>query len=43
MRRKLEEVYPPPLSEFAYITDHTYTTEEVIVNSLTRFCDFVNL
>eukprot|EP01127_Copromyxa_protea_P013209 TRINITY_DN3534_c0_g1_i2.p1 TRINITY_DN3534_c0_g1~~TRINITY_DN3534_c0_g1_i2.p1 ORF type:complete len:333 (-),score=38.67 TRINITY_DN3534_c0_g1_i2:435-1433(-) len=27
---KLEEVYPPPLSEFAYITDHTYNVNQIL-------------
>ena len=26
---KLEEIYPPEVSEFVYITDDTYTDKEV--------------
>ena len=26
---KLEEIYPPELSDFAYITDNTYTHQQV--------------
>ena len=27
--RKYEEIYPPDVSEFVYITDDTYTKEQV--------------
>ena len=26
---KLEEIYPPPLGQFAYITDNTYSKQQV--------------
>ena len=26
---KIEEIYPPELSDFAYITDNTYTRQQV--------------
>ena len=29
MAAKLEEIYPPELSDFAYITDNTYTHQQV--------------
>ena len=29
MAAKLEEIYPPELSDFAYITDNTYTQQQV--------------
>ena len=28
--RKYEEIYPPEISEFTYITDDTYTKEQVL-------------
>lgn len=30
LNRKYEEVYPPEVSEFVYITDDTYTKREVL-------------
>lgn len=30
--RKYEEISPPHVEEFCYITDNTYTKEEVIFN-----------
>lgn len=29
---KLEEIYPPELSDFAYITDNTYTRQQVSID-----------
>ena len=31
---KLEEIYPPQLGEFAYITDNTYSKQQVKIESL---------
>ena len=31
---KLEEIYPPQLGEFAYITDNTYSKQQVRIESL---------
>lgn len=28
--RKCEEIYPPDVNEFVYITDDTYTTKQVL-------------
>lgn len=28
--RKYEEIYPPDVGEFVYITDHTYTKKQVL-------------
>jgi cyclin A len=30
MAAKLEEIYPPELSDFAYITDNTYTQQQIV-------------
>ena len=29
--RKFEEIYPPEVAEFVYITDDTYTAKQVIL------------
>lgn len=29
-RSKYEEIYPPDVNEFVYITDHTYTKKQVL-------------
>ena len=28
--RKIEEIYPPPLEEFVYISDNTYTKSQIL-------------
>ncbi|VDM29972.1 unnamed protein product [Toxocara canis] len=36
---KCEEIYPPPLKEYVYITDDTFTASQVIIFLWTgRFC-----
>lgn len=30
LRSKYEEIYPPDVNEFVYITDHTYTKKQVL-------------
>lgn len=32
LHRKFEEIYPPEVSDFVYITDDTYTTKQVRVD-----------
>lgn len=36
---KLEEIYPPEISEFAYITDDTYTKRQVYVYFINIQCN----